>query len=99
MSAFDHNALDDVIHGRARLGIMAYLSTADAADFVSLRDALALSDGNLSTHVAKLEEAGYVRTKKSFAGKKPQTTVVLTDTGRRAYTGYLDQLKRLLQHG
>jgi DNA-binding MarR family transcriptional regulator len=99
VSAFDHNALDDVIHGRARLGIMAYLSTADAADFVSLRDALALSDGNLSTHVAKLEEAGYVRTKKSFAGKKPQTTVVLTEAGRRAYAAYLGQLKRLLERG
>lgn len=99
MSAFDHNALDDVIHGRARLGIMAYLSTADAADFVSLREALGLSDGNLSTHVAKLEEANYVRVKKSFAGKKPQTTVVLTEAGRHAYASYLDQLKRLLQRG
>jgi DNA-binding MarR family transcriptional regulator len=97
VSAFDHNALDDVIHGRARLGIMAYLSTADAADFVSLREALSLSDGNLSTHVTKLEEAGYVRTKKSFAGKKPQTTVLMTEAGRRAYAAYLDQLKRLLQ--
>lgn len=99
MSAFDHNALDDVIHGRARLGIMAYLSTAHAADFVSLREVLGLSDGNLSTHVAKLEEAGYVRAKKTFVGKKPQTTVVLTEPGRRAYTAYLDQLKRLLQRG
>jgi DNA-binding MarR family transcriptional regulator len=97
VSAFDHNALDDVIHGRARLGIMAYLSTAEATDFVSLRKALDLSDGNLSTHVAKLEEAGYVRTKKSFAGKKPQTAVVLTESGRRAYAAYLDQLKHLLQ--
>jgi DNA-binding MarR family transcriptional regulator len=75
---------------------MAYLSTAEAADFVSLRDALSLSDGNLSTHVVKLEEAGYVRTKKSFAGKKPLTTVVMTDAGRRAYAAYLAQLKRLL---
>ncbi len=99
MSAFDHNALDDVIHGRARLGIMAYLSTADAADFVSLREALGLSDGNLSTHVTKLEDAGYVRTKKSFVAKKPQTTVVLTESGRRAYAAYLDQLKHLLQRG
>lgn len=99
MSAFDHNALDDVIHGRVRLGIMAYLSTAETTDFVSLRDALDLSDGNLSTHVARLEEAGYVRTKKSFAGKKPLTTVVLTDAGRRAYASYLVNLKRLLQQG
>ena len=97
MSAFDHNALDDVIHGRARLGIMAFLSTAGEADFVSLRQTLKLSDGNLSTHIAKLEEAGYVRTKKRFVEKKPQTTVVLTDAGRKAYVAYLDQLKQLLK--
>ena len=97
MSAFDHNALDDVIHGRARLGIMAFLSTAGEADFVSLRQALKLSDGNLSTHIAKLEEVCYVRTKKRFVEKKPQTTVVLTDAGRKAYVAYLDQLKQLLK--
>ena len=97
MSAFDHNALDDVIHGRARLGIMAYLSGGDETDFVSLREALKLSDGNLSTHLAKLEEAGYVRLKKRFADKKPQTTVALTEAGRKAYIAYLDQLKQLLK--
>lgn len=98
MTAFDHNALDDVIHGRARLGIMAFLSTAEETDFVSLRDALKLSDGNLSTHIGKLEEAGYVRSKKRFADKKPQTTVVLTEAGRKAYLTYLDQLKQLLKN-
>lgn len=98
MTAFDHNALDDVIHGRARLGIMAFLSTATEADFVALREALKLSDGNLSTHIAKLEEAGYVRAKKRFVEKKPQTTVVLTEAGRKAYISYLDQLKQLLKN-
>lgn len=98
MTAFDHNALDDVIHGRARLGIMAFLSTAEEADFVRLRQALKLSDGNLSTHIAKLEEAGYVRIKKRFVDKRPQTTVVLTETGRKAYLAYLDQLKQLLKN-
>ena len=97
MSAFDHNALDDVIHGRVRLGIMAYLSGGDEADFVSLREALKLSDGNLSTHLAKLEEAGYVRVKKRFVDKKPQTTATITDAGRKAYIAYLDQLKQLLK--
>ena len=98
MTAFDHNALDDVIHGRARLGIMAFLSTAGEGDFVSLREALKLSDGNLSTHIAKLEEAGYVRTRKRFVEKKPQTSVALTDAGRKAYVAYLDQLKQLLKN-
>jgi DNA-binding MarR family transcriptional regulator len=97
VSAFDHNSLDDVIHGRVRLGIMAYLSGSDEADFVSLRQVLKLSDGNLSTHLAKLEEAGYVRVKKRFVDKKPQTTASITDTGRKAYIAYLDQLKQLLK--
>lgn len=98
MKPFDHNALDDVIHGRARLGIMAFLSTAGEGDFVALREALKLSDGNLSTHVAKLEEAGYVRVAKRFAGKKPQTSVALTPSGRKAYVAYLDQLRQLLKN-
>ena len=98
MTAFDPNALDEVIHGRARLGIMAYLSTAEEADFVSLRGALKLSDGNLSTHIGKLEDAGYVRTRKRFVDKKPQTTVVLTEAGRKAYVAYLEQLKQLLKN-
>ena len=97
MSGFDHNALDDVIHGRARLGIMAFLSTAEVADFVSMREALKLSDGNLSTHLAKLDEAGYVRVKKRFVDKKPHTTAALTEAGRKAYVAYLEQLKQLLK--
>jgi DNA-binding MarR family transcriptional regulator len=99
VTGFDHNALDDVIHGRARLGIMAFLSTAEEAEFVTLREALKLSDGNLSTHIAKLEDAGYVRTRKRFVDKKPQTAVVMTDAGRKAYIDYLGQLKRLLARG
>jgi len=98
VTAFDPNALDEVIHGRARLGIMAYLSTAEEADFISLRAALKLTDGNLSTHFAKLEDAGYVRTKNRLVDKKPQTTVGLTEAGRKAYVAYLDQLKQLLKN-
>lgn len=94
--AFDANALDEIIHGRARLGIVAYLSTAGEADFTNLRDRLQLTDGNLSTHLRKLEEAGYVRLKKRFVARKPQTTVALTDAGRAAYLGYLEQLQRLI---
>ena len=97
MTVFDHNELDDLIHGRTRLGIMAFLSTAEEADFVSMRRALKLSDGNLSTQIAKLEEAGYVRTKKRFVDKRPQTTVLLTPNGRKAYMAYLDQLKQLIE--
>jgi len=96
MDAFSIDSLDDVIHGRLRLGIMAFLSTAGAADFTLLKSRLQASDGNLSVQLRKLEEAGYVTIEKAFVGKKPQTTVTLTEAGRTAYIGYLDAMKKLI---
>lgn len=96
MSAFDHTALDDVIHGRLRLGIMAYLSTVSPAPFLELKAKVNATDGNLSTHLAKLEEAGYVRIEKKFEGKKPRTNVHLTAAGRKAWIAYLDKLQSLI---
>lgn len=96
MTAFDHTELDDVIHGRLRLGVMAYLSTASPATFLELKAKVNATDGNLSAHLSKLEEAGYVRIEKQFEGKKPVTRVHLTDAGREAWIAYLDRLKALL---
>lgn len=93
---FNIEAIDDVIHGRLRLGIMAFLSTAGSADFTLLKKRLQATDGNLSVQLRKLEEAGYVLIEKAFVGKKPQTTVTLTDTGRAAYIGYLDAMRKLI---
>lgn len=93
---FDHTDIDDVIHGRLRLGVMAYLSTASPASFVELRAKVNATDGNLSAHLQKLEDAGYVRIEKSFKGKKPHTDVHLTDKGRDAWIGYLARLQALL---
>ncbi len=96
MTAFDHTGLDDVIHGRLRLGVMAYLSTVSPATFLELKAKVNATDGNLSAHLSRLEEAGYVRIEKSFAGKKPVTKAHLTDAGRAAWIAYLDRLKALL---
>ncbi|ESQ77744.1 transcriptional regulator [Asticcacaulis sp. AC402] len=96
MDEFNIESIDDVIHGRLRLGIMAYLSTAGAAEFTVLKQRLQASDGNLSVQLRKLEEAAYVSIDKAFVGKKPQTTVTLTDTGRKAYITYLDAMKKLI---
>jgi DNA-binding HxlR family transcriptional regulator len=93
---FNIEAIDDVIHGRLRLGVMAFLSTAGSADFPLLKNRLQATDGNLSVQLRKLEEAGYVLIEKAFVGKKPQTTVTLTDTGRAAYIGYLDAMRKLI---
>ena len=72
---FDIAKIDEIIHGRLRLGIMAYLSTAEVAEFNELKEKLSTSDGNLSVHLRKLEEAGYVTIRKSFSGRKPLTRV------------------------
>ena len=93
---FDIERLDDVIHGRLRLGVMAYLSTAERADFNTLKTKLAATDGNLSVHLRKLEEAGYIRIDKRFAGKKPLTEAVLTEAGRAAFIRYLDAMRALV---
>ena len=93
---FDHSQIDDVIHGRLRLGVMAYLSSASPAVFGELRDKVGATDGNLSTHLKKLEEAGYVRQEKRFVGKKPQTRVFLTEAGRKAWLAWIDQMRNLM---
>jgi DNA-binding HxlR family transcriptional regulator len=93
---FDIAGIDEVIHGRLRLGIMAFLSGAQTADFGALKARLQATDGNLSVHLRKLEEAGYVALDKSSVGKKPLTTISLTETGRAAFIGYLEAMARLV---
>lgn len=94
-SPFDHAAIDDVIHGRIRLGVVAYLSAVDCALFAELRDKVGTTDGNLSVHLSKLEGAGYVRVDKSFVNRKPQTRLALTQLGRKAWSAWLTQMEAL----
>ena len=93
---FDIGRIDEVIHGRVRLGIMAYLSGVGTADFNELKTRLQATDGNLSVHLRKLEEAGFVAVTKSFKGRKPLTEASLTDQGRDAFVAYLDAMAGLL---
>ena len=92
----DYRAIDDTIHGRVRLAAMAYLSGAECADFGELRDRTGVSDGNLSVHLRKLEDAGYISIEKRFEGKKPVTTACLTDAGRESWIVYLGRMKAML---
>ena len=94
---FDIGQIDEVIHGRVRLGIMAYLSGAEAADFNELKTRLKVTDGNLSVHLRKLVEAGLVEVSKSFQERKPLTRARLSDKGREAFIGYLDAMTRLVE--
>jgi DNA-binding MarR family transcriptional regulator len=96
MADFNSSDLDDVIHGRMRLGLMAYLASVDAASFGELKERTGATDGNLSTHLRKLEDAGYVAITKRFVDRKPRTDAALTDSGRTAWIAYLDDLKKLV---
>lgn len=99
MATFDIGKLDDVIHGRVRLGVMAYLADAGVADFTELKNLLELTQGNLSVHLRKLEEAGYVTIDKSFLDRKPLTRVRMTDEGRKAFAVYLEAIAKLVGPG
>lgn len=96
VDGFDIDAIDEVIHGRIRLGVMAYLSGVGSADFNELKARLQATDGNLSVHLRKLEDAGYVAVEKSFVGRKPRTTITLSDSGRAAFVRYLDAMQKLV---
>jgi len=88
--------LDSLIHERSRLAIITALATGDARAHTELRDLPGFTDGNLSVHARKLEDAGYVTCTKEFAGRTPRTTYRLTTTGRRAFDRYLAHLEGLI---
>ncbi len=89
--------LDDVVHQRVRLGILAVLAEADVADFGFLKETLHLTDGNLSRHLQVLEEARFVRITKAFEGKRPRTWVQATKSGRAAFASELAALRELIE--
>jgi DNA-binding HxlR family transcriptional regulator len=89
--------LDSVIHERARLGIVSALAVNDVLSFNDLKKLLDITDGNLSVHARKLEDAGYVKCNKSFVGRQPRTEFLLTAAGRRALEGYLAQMESVIR--
>jgi DNA-binding transcriptional ArsR family regulator len=89
--------LDRLIHERVRLAIVSALAVNESLAFNELKDMLSLTDGNLSVHARKLEEAGYVLCTKKFEGRVPRTEFRLTDTGRAALGRYLDHMEAIIQ--
>ena len=90
-------ALDPIIHVRVRLGIVSALAVEDSLTFNELKERLETSDGNLSVHARRLEEAGYVEIRKSFEGRIPRTDYRLTEEGRKALKQYLDHMEALIE--
>ncbi len=90
-------ALDRLIHERMRLGIVSALAVNDSLSFNELKRLMKTTDGNLSTHARKLEEARYIACAKSFDGRIPKTEYRLTEAGRRALARYLDHMEALIR--
>lgn len=96
MKKADPFDFDPVLMSRVRLAILSALVTANEVEFTELKDLLGVTQGNLSVHASKLEEARYIRIDKRFAGKKPVTTFVITKQGRDALIAHVRQLKDVL---
>jgi len=93
----DPTVLDRLIHERLRLGIVSALAVNESLTFNDLKNALKTSDGNLSVHARKLEDARYISCQKSFDGRTPKTEYRLTDAGRRALSHYLDHMEAIIR--
>jgi len=89
--------LDPLLHARLRLAVMSILMNVEEADFVYLKEQTEATSGNLSVQIEKLAAAGYIETRKEFAGKKPRTTCRITAAGRAAFETYVASLREYLQ--
>ena len=89
--------LDRVIHEKGRFAIMSMLAALPEVSFTELRDALKMTDGNLTTHIRTLQEAGYVSVTKSFQKNRPLTTCALTASGKKAFSHYINLLEQIIQ--
>ena len=89
--------LDRVIHERGRLAIMSMLAASPELSFTELREALEMTDGNLTTHIRTLQETGYISVTKSYLNNRPLTTCSLTAAGKKAFASYIDLLEQIIR--
>ena len=98
MNPIDFNGLDTAVHGPIRLGIMTALQVDGPLDFTTLRKRLDTADGSLNLHLGKLEDSGYITSKKAFVHLRPKTTYKITASGRKALAHYLQSMKNLIEY-
>jgi DNA-binding MarR family transcriptional regulator len=89
--------LNKAFESRVRLGIMSILMVNESVNFLTLKEMLQVTDGNIASHVTALEKAQYIEIKKQFIGKKPNTSYSATNNGRKAFTEHLDALEKLIK--
>lgn len=97
MNAEPFLQLDRVIHEKGRLAMMSMLAASAELSFTELRDALGMTDGNLTTHIRALQQEGYVSVAKSYQNRRPLTTCSLTVAGRKAFAEYIDLLEKIVR--
>ena len=97
MNDFDYQQLDDIIHSRIRLAIISVLISVEEAEFNFLKEKVNTTDGNLSVHIRKLEEASYVSVKKQFVDRKPKTVYSLSAKGKKAFEIYVERLEKMIR--
>ncbi len=95
---FDYQQIDDVIHSRIRTSIMAVLVSVEEAEFNFLKEKINATDGNLSVHLKKLEDAGYVSAKKIFVARKPVSKYKITSKGYKAFENYIKNLENIVKN-
>jgi len=96
MKDYNYKNIDDIIHSRIRLAIMAVLINVENAEFVFLKKQVNTTDGNLSIHLKKLEDAGYVSVEKKFENRKPVSIYQITEKGKRAFEEYIKKLEKFI---
>lgn len=97
MSEFNYKSIDDLLHSRIRLAVISFLSGCDESDFTTIKNTVGASDGNITTHLRKLEDAGYVEMRKDFLGRKPITYYKISKKGIEAFTSYIDNIKKFIK--
>jgi DNA-binding MarR family transcriptional regulator len=97
MKDYDYQQLDEIIHSRIRLAVMTLLVSVDQAEFTFIRDKINTTDGNLSVHLRKLEESGYIKMQKRFVERKPATSYSITVKGHHAFEQYIEQLEKMIK--
>ena len=98
MKKFNYKKIDEIIHSRIRLAIMAVLINVEDAEFIFLKKQVDTTDGNLSIHLKKLEEAGYISVEKNFVKRKPVSTYKITDKGKNAFETYIKNLEKFIKN-
>jgi DNA-binding MarR family transcriptional regulator len=96
---YDYHDIDEILHSRIRLSVVSVLARCEEAEFTYVRKAVGATDGNLTTHCKKLEEAGYITVDKRFVERKPATFFALTEKGKQALVQYAKKLAEMIQAG